>query len=257
MLESSGIVPTMEVGGNNNGCGGWSGDWGSWIILFLIFGIFGGNGWGNGFGGFGGGASGVAENYVLATDFATIERKLDTITNGICDSTFALNNTMTNGFASVQQTLSQGFAGLNTAMVQQGYETRLGTQALGSQLASCCCDIKQGIGDINYNIATQANGISRGIETGFANTNYNLATQNCQTLSAIDKVGDRIIDYLANEKAQSLRDENFALKLQASQAQQNNYIVNQLRPATPIPAYQVPNPNCCYNSCGSCGCGSF
>ena len=73
-------------------------------------------------------------------------------------------------------------------------------------------------------------------------------------LQAIDKVGDRIIDYLANEKAQTLRDENQALRLAASQQAQNNYIVSQLRQPCPIPAYTVPNPNCCYNTgCSSCG----
>lgn len=122
---------TGNTGNNCNNGWGENGAW--WIILFLIFG-WGRNGFGNG--GFGGGL-GVADNYVLATDFATIERKLDTISNGICDSTFALNNTMTNGFAATQQTLCQGFSGINQAITTNGYETRLGTQALASQLADC------------------------------------------------------------------------------------------------------------------------
>ena len=99
-------VLSGNANGNNNG---WGDNGALWIILFLIF------GWGrNGFGGNGFGSNGgVADNYVLATDFATIERKLDGVNNGICDSTFALNNTMTNGFAGVQQTLCQGFSGIN------------------------------------------------------------------------------------------------------------------------------------------------
>ena len=94
-MRGEGIVPVMEVGNNgNNGFGGYgNGDWAWIIILFLIFGN--GRGFGNGFGGFGG--SGVGENYILATDFANLERKLDGINNGICDSTFALNNTINNG----------------------------------------------------------------------------------------------------------------------------------------------------------------
>lgn len=143
MNYSDGALSPSDVAlitGNtgNNGNNGWgeNGSW--WIILFLIF------GWGrNGFGG----GSGVADNYVLATDFATIERKLDTISNGICDSTFALNNTMTNGFAAAQQTLCQGFSGINQAITTNGYETRLGTQALASQLANCCCDLRQQLAD--------------------------------------------------------------------------------------------------------------
>ena len=84
MRGSEGIVPVMEVGNNNSGFGsgfGNNGDWAWIIILFLIFG-FGRNGYGNG--GFGGG-SGIGENYVLATDFANIERKLDAVNAGICD----------------------------------------------------------------------------------------------------------------------------------------------------------------------------
>lgn len=63
----------------------------------------------------------------------------------------------------------------------------------------------------------------------------------CATLQALDKVGDRIIDYLAADKAQALRDENFTLKLAASQQAQSNYLVNQLRPC-PVPAYITCNP---------------
>lgn len=125
--------------GYNDGFGGENSAW--WIILFLIF------GWGrNGFGGgFGGGQGGVGENYVLATDFATIERKLDGINNGICDSTFALNNTVTNGFFGVQNALCQGFSGVNQAIVTNGYETRLGVNSLASQLSNCLKDFLKAI----------------------------------------------------------------------------------------------------------------
>ena len=133
VLSPADVAILSGNAGNGRDNNGWGNDYAWIIILFLIFG-WGRNGFGNG--GFGGG-SGVADNYVLATDFATIERKLDTISNGICDSTFALNNTMTNGFAAAQQTLCQGFSGINQAITTNGYETRLGTQALASQLADC------------------------------------------------------------------------------------------------------------------------
>jgi hypothetical protein len=98
---------------------------------------------------------------------------------------------------------------------------------------------------------------------------FDAQAYNCNTLQAIDKVGDRIIDYLANEKAQALRDENFALRLAASQAKQNEYLVERLNPNPwPPPAYVVQPPqqvtfptNCCgtvnYASNGCGGCGSF
>lgn len=120
--------------GYNDGFGGENSAW--WIILFLIF------GWGrNGFGGgYGSGSGGVGENYILATDFATIERKLDGINNGICDSTFALNNTINTGFFGVQNALCQGFNGLNVAYLQ-------GTNSIQNQLSSCCCDLKAQLAD--------------------------------------------------------------------------------------------------------------
>lgn len=121
---------------DNSGFGDGNGCW--WIILFLLF-AFGG--WGRGFGGFGGNyggsTGGVTDGYVLASDFAQVDRKLDNVSNGICDSTFALNNTMTNGFANVQNTLCQGFSGINNAITTNGYETRLGVQGLSASLANC------------------------------------------------------------------------------------------------------------------------
>lgn len=77
---------------------------------------------------------------------------------------------------------------------------------------------------------------------------FDMQAYNCNTLQAIDKLGDRIVDYMVNEKTQALRDENQALRLAASQSAQNQYIINALRPM-PIPAYSACNP---WASCGSC-----
>lgn len=227
---SASDIALLNGNGRNNGDGFGDGN-GWWIILFFLC-MFG---WGGrGFGGFVGnnGSGSAVDGYVLTSDFANIERKIDGVNNGLCD-----------GFYTQAQLVN----GVNMNIMQ-------GNNALQSQLAQCCCDIREGISGINYNIATQACGIGRQIESGFAQTNYNMAAQNCQTLQAIDKVGDRVIDYLANEKMQSLRDENQALRLAASQQAQNNYLVDQLGQKCPIPAYITCNPfapvqnNCC------CGC---
>ena len=156
-----GEIPNIvtSTGCNNNGNGGFMNSDGWWaIILFaLIFG-YGRNGFGGGFGGYGGG-SGIAENYALATDFATLERKLDGVNNGLCDGFYAQNTNMLNGFAGVQNALCQGFSGVNSTVVNNGYETRnaintgfagvnnaictlgyqnqAGFNALSTQLASC------------------------------------------------------------------------------------------------------------------------
>lgn len=268
-------MPVVPANGNGGFGGTWGDDWIALIIFALLFG-YGNNGFGGGygnfmpwlFGGFPGGCSGIGENYALASDFANIERKIDGVNNGLCDGFYAvntsfgnLNNTLATNFASVQNTLTNGFAGINTGMVTQGYENRLATQGLQAQLASCCCDIREGIqanttqGVLNTNSIQQQIAAAQSDNDKSAMQNrFDMAQYNCSTLQAIDKVGDRIIDYLAADKAQALRDENQALRLAASQSAQNNYLIGQLRPC-PIPAYTVQNPycNCGYASYG-CGC---
>lgn len=259
MMDNSNEFATGYAVGRdstNGGCYG-NGMFGNgndawWIIILLLFG-YGRNGFGGGYGG----GSGIGENYVLATDFANLERKIDGVNNGLCDGFYAQNTNMLNGFAGVQQTLCQGFSGINSSIANLGY-----------QQAQCCCDLKGAIKDVAYGNAMNTNQLDRRIsdcccdlEKMNMQNRFDMQTYNCNTLQAIDASTDRIIKYLADEKTQALRDENFALRLAASQAQQNEALINKLSPC-PSPAYVVPNPNCCYNAnvtysnCG-CGCGSF
>ena len=270
-MEDNGFATGYAVGrdsgnggGNNGGMFGGNNDWG-WIIILLLFGWGGNRGFGGGFGGGYGGGSGVGENYVLATDFATIERKLDGINNGICDSTFQLTNTINSNFRSV-----------DNAICTLGYQALQNTNAIQTQLADCCCGIKGEIKDVAYgnernswNISKQISDCCCDLEKMNLQNRFDMQTYNCNTLSAIDKVGDRIIDYLAAEKTQALRDENMALRLAASQAKQNEYLISRLGDKCPEPAYIVQPPqqvtfptNCCgtvnfaSNGCNG-GCGGF
>ena len=241
---------------NNDGMFGGDGSWFWAIILLALIGGWNGNGFG-GFGGNGRGTAGIADNYVLATDFATIERKLDSISNGICDSTFALNNTVTNGFSGVQNALCQGFNGLNVAYLQ-------GTNSLASQLANCCCDLRAQLADcccttqraidgVNYNMAINTNGIQ---QTLCNNTRDIIENQNANYRALHDEiVANRIEDKNAQIAAQ--QNEINALRLAASQEKQNNYLVDQLAPKCPIPAYITCNPYQSYNygNFSNCGCG--
>lgn len=243
--------------GNNNGNNGWN-DW-SWIIgLALVGGLFGG--WGNGgfgFGGNRGGYGGVADNYVLATDFATIERKLDSVSNGICDSTFALNNTITTGNFNTINAITQGFAGLNTALVQGfngvdnaictlGYQNQAGFNALSRELADCCCLTQRSIDSVKYENAKNTCDI---IRAGQDNTRA-------------------ILDFLTGEKISSLQAENAGLKAQISNDRQSAFIIDALGQKCPQPAYVVQPPqqvtfptNCCgnvaYATNGCSGCNNF
>lgn len=250
-LSSDGTVMTMPVTpayqGGNGGFGGWGGDWASWIILFLIFGMFGWGGYG-GFGGGNGGANGPGfQGWATRADinegFAlnNLQSGINSIQQGICDSTYALNNTITNGFH-----------GVDTAVCNLGYQTQAGFNALGSQLAQCCCDTQRAIDSVNYNMATQACDTRNTIQS---TTRDIIDNQNANSRA--------ILDFLTQDKISTLTAENQSLKFQASQAAQNAFItanqeaqtaelIRRINPM-PVPAYQVPNPyaGCgCYSSCG-------
>lgn len=210
------------TGGGYGGMGWGDSSW--WIIVLLIFGW---GGFGRGYGGYGG-ASGAADNYVLATDFATIERKLDSISNGICDSTFALNNTVVNGFNNLGQNI-----------ITQGYETRNAISGVSTQLASCCCDIQRALLENRYIDAKEA-----------CDTRNAIATSTRDILDGQRASTDAILGFLTNEKISALQARNAELSAQLSQQAQSAYLLEQLK-GCPKPAYIVPNPNCCYNTCGT------
>jgi hypothetical protein len=229
--------------GNNNGA---FGD-GDWIWAFLLFALLGNGAWGGGFGGGYGSRGGVGENYVLATDFATIERKLDGVNNGLCDGFYAQNTNMLNGFASVQQTLCQGFNGiersidgvntnLGNAICNLGFNTQSEINALSHQLSDCCCKTQGAIADLKYSNERQT----------------------CDIIAAINAGNQRLVDIYTNDKIEALRAENTALKGRISDDYQADRIISKLSPC-PSPAYIVPNPNCCYqynvNPVSNCGCG--
>ena len=268
-LSASDVALLTGNNGRNTDGGVGDGSW-AWVLIFLIF-AFGGFGR-NGFGFGGGTGSGATDNYVLASDFATLQRQMDSgfdrignrienVNNGLCDGFYAMNTGMLNGFSGVQQAMCQGFSGINQAIATNGYETRLGTQNLASQLASCCCDIKEGIQGVNFNMAQNTCALQN---TMNMNTRDIIESNNANYRALHDEiVANRIED--KNAQIQAQQNEINALRLAASQERQNNYLIDQLKPC-PSPSYIVPNPNCCYgynvngygynNNCG-CNCGNY
>ena len=239
-------------GGYNNGNGMFGNEW-AWIVILLLFG-WGRNGFGGGYGGGYGNPCGTPcatqADVRSAVDQQTLISKIDQQTYGLADSFTALNNTLNNNFR-----------GIDNAICTLGYQGAQHANNLSAQLADCCCKTQTNIerntnqGILNTNaIQQQISSSCCDLEKMNMQNRFDAQAYNCNTLQAIDKVGDRIIDYLANEKTQALRDENFALRLAASQAKQNEYLVNELRPC-PIPAYITCNP---YAYTNPCGCnGSF
>jgi hypothetical protein len=244
---------------NNNGnCNGLFGGDGSWLAILFLFSMFGWGGYGlGGWGGFGmpfgmpfgngNGNCATQSDVRAAVDQQTLIGKLDGITNGICDSTYAMTNAVNNGFHGVD----------------------LGLCGISREISDCCCRTGQAIGDLKYTVAQEA------CETRHAmsnNTRDIIDNQNANSRA--------ILDFLVKDKIDTLTAENQSLKFAASQSAQNAFItanqeaqtaelVRRLgldRQTCPIPAYVVPNPNCCYgnpvgvnygynNGCG-CGCGN-
>lgn len=237
---------------NNNGFG--FGGEGLWAVIILAI-IFGwgrnGSGFGGGSGGgdiyYGGGFEGAIQR---GFDTNTIINKLNGLENGLCDGFYAQNTNLLNGFSGVQNTLAQGFAGLNTALVTQGYETRMGTQAVQNQLASCCCDLKAGLGDIKYTMATDTCALKTQIATS---TRDIVDNQNAGFRAILDDLCKMRIE-AKDDKIASQAQYISKLELAASQQAQNNYIVDRLSPKPPVAAFQVPAPwQYSNNGCG-CGC---
>ena len=213
------VAPTGMMGGGFGGENGW------WVILFIIL-LFG---WGrNGYGNNNGSAM---DGYVLTSDFATVERKLDAVNNGICDSTFALNNSINGGFATAE--LSR--ANQQAALMQQ-------LNAMQMQSQECCCENRAAIAQVRYDMATQACDTRNTVQTAARDIVEN-ANANSRA----------ILDFLTQSKLQDLQSANQELRLQASQAAQNNYLISQLRP-TPTPSYPSCNPWASGSYTGCCGC---
>ena len=217
------IADIAAVTGNNDGWGGGYG--GGWWVLIILFALFGGWGRGGAFGNNGGCG---------------------------CDGACATVGDIERGFNN--QSTQQRFNGLDQGLSQLGYQTQAAVNDVSRQLSECCCDTREAIQGVNYNIAQ-----------GFANQGFQLQQCCCDLKQTISDSTRSITDQLnqfrmedKNEQIAELRSQVQALNLAQSQANQNNYLIGQLRPS-PVPAYTVANPyvGFGYGCCGtaqSCCC---
>ena len=230
-----GYAMGQDNNSSNSGDGWFGGGSGGWLGILLLIALLGGGlGWG-GFGGFGGGAGlqGMATRADINEGFAlnNITSGITAIQQGICDATYALTNAINSGFNATQMGMMQGFNG-----VERGFCD------LSHQLSDCCCENRQAIAQVRYDMANQTRDIIEG--------------QNASTRA--------ILDFLTQDKISTLTAENQALKFQASQSAQNAFItanqeaqtatlLRRLGADCPTPAYlvQPPTPiNFPLNACG-------
>ena len=255
MAENSGDLSLGymmgQSDGNNGGFGGgmWEGIWGIVLLAMVL-------GWGNGgFGGFGGGgASGALTRAELYDGFATqnIDSAVRGVQQGICDSTYALNNS-----------IMSGFHGVDSAICNLGYQTQAGFNTLGHQISDCCCTTQRAIDGVNFNMAK-----------GFCDLGNVI---NMQTRDIIDNQNANyrgLMDFLVQEKLSSKDARIAELTNQLSQSNQNAVIRAAIDASTaeiirrtgndcPTPAYWVQPPTPVQAPCswtnggfnGGCGCG--
>lgn len=292
-------MPVAPIGnmGNYGGMGGWGNDWIALAILALIF----GDGWGmggmggmgmflpfmfmNGWGGFGDNGCGCGNNanaieasIQRGFDNQAVISKLDGINNGLCDGFYAVNTSILNAQSGIQNSLCQGFNNVNTNIMQGNFGLQnainsaavanmQGQNAIQTQISDCCCATQRAIDGVNYNMATNTCAITNQMNN---NTRDIIESQNAGTRA--------ILDYLCQDKIATLQNENQALRLSASQANQNNVlmaamdankaeILRKTGAECPTAAYivQPPQPvtfptNCCggvntFNGGFGNGCG--
>ena len=242
---SLGYMMGQSEGNNNGGFGGMFGE-GLWAIIILAMLGFGG-GWGGGFGGFGGGGfvNGALTRAELYDGFAmqNIDSAVRGVQQGICDSTYALNNAITSGFYGVDRGLCD----------------------IGHQISDCCCTTQRNIDSVRYDMAT-----------GFCNLGNVIQSTTRDIIDNQNANYRGIMDFMVQEKLAGQAAEIAALKgalgraedrsfLTANQEAQTAELIRRLGRDCPVPAFVVPNPNCCYgnpvgigygyNGGNGCGCG--
>ena len=249
MMEDSNFATGYAVGRDSNGGYGNNGifgnDW-AWIVILLLFGYGG-----RGFGGFGGGfGGGYGVPYGAPATQADIAAGFN-------------NSAVLSGINGIDSALCQGFNGINTAILQSTYNTQAGLNALQHSLDSCCCTTQRAIDGVKYAIAEQS-----------CDTRHTIYNSTRDIIDNANANSRAILDFLTQDKIATLTAENQSLKFAASQSAQNAFItanqeaqtaelIRRLgldRQTCPIPAYVVPNPNCCYNyavqpACNTCGGG--
>ena len=256
LLQQKGIDPNLLVAMNGkNGGNGWgNGSDLLWIIfLFFLFPLLGRGGWGNGFGG--GNEGGCPSGAGLA-NLINNDNGRELLMSAIQGNGQAINNLATNLNCSVGQ-IQQAINGVSAKVAEVGCQVGMSSQQIinsiqagncqiANQMAQCCCDVKGAIQQQGYENRIATINQTDDLKSN-ANTQFNIlgAKIDAQTQIINDKFCQLEMREMQN-KIDTLRAEKSALELSASQQAQTANIVNQLRTPAPIPAYCVPNPNCCY-----------
>jgi hypothetical protein len=224
-LQQRGIDTGMLMGmlNNNRGGGGFFGNNGGFqdiIALIVIAAIFG-NGNGNGI--FGGGNNNNSTEREML--MSAIQR------NGVDIGQLAstLNCSIGKVDAAIGQIATQicNFAGQQGLSFQQVINAiQAGNCAITNQIASCCCDLKQAIGQTNV-----------ALERGFSSVAYETQRQTCDIEKAIASSTNQILE---GQRAAEMRDMQDKLDALREKNAQQAVILNNAQQTAQFQAMLAP-----------------
>ena len=294
-MEEKGLTVADALAlSRNNDNDGFGGNSAWWVIILVLFLGFGRNGFGGGDGtntvvvpsnGFGGscGSPATLQGMTDAFNFNALDNGIRSTHDSVIDGFYqnnlattglgtaiqqsfaisdksnlqsfaALQNQICNATNSVNSTLNNGFNNVQREICDTNYN-----------MSRCCCDTKEAIMQTNFNNQTGFSGVVNAlatnacdIERGQDDIKYLMAQNQSQTMVGIDRLGDRLIDFMNQKEMDNLRSELQSARFQISQQAQTEAIINQLQPVAK-PSWLVSSPyqSLNYNTVNGCGCGNF
>ena len=280
----------VYMGGQGGGGNGGFGDNGGWwiVLLIIVIAALGGNWGGNN----NGGGSGISGQPIIVNDGggssvqrgfdqAAVMAGLNAIQSGtqnlstqLCNCCCDMQNTVNQGFFGVQNALCNGFNGVETsanarqvANMQQAFAAQTaqaqGFNDLSRQFADCCCENRLATERLNYTIATEncadrtaAAQNTRDIIENCNRNNQAILDKLCRL--ELDAKNDRIADLERQLTAANLSASQIAqtATIQRGQTAEVDALYQRLRdcPVPTMPVYGMqPIFTCPQNQ--NCGCG--
>ena len=214
---------------NNGGLFGSNGIEGL-IGLIIAAGIFGG---GNGNGWFGGGNNNNAEREMLMQAISRNGNDINTLASQFNCSTgqvTAAINGLSGAICNLGNQTGQNTNQIIMAILQ-------GNNAITSQLASCCCDVKQAVAQSNYLTERGFCNTNQTLAKGFADLGYATRDQTCSIEKAI---ASSTAEILAGQRAAEMRDLQNKLESEREKVSQQATAINNYQQTQTFAAMLQP-----------------
>lgn len=228
LVENGSGLSIADAMALTKGADGNAGNFGStWTWVFFLFFLLA---WGGG--GFFGGGNSAREGELTRAELYNGLGQQDSFMNqsNIMRELSAFEREATNNWGEMKY---DNLIGVNNIMSQMA--------ANAAAQAQCCCETNRNIDAVRYENAKNTCDIT-----------HNAQLNTRDILEAQNSGFQRILDFLTNDKIDSLRSELQSAQLQLGNMSQTTNLINSLRPY-PMPAYITASPyTSTYNGCG-CG----